>query len=65
MRKSRNLTLNNIVVTNDVLEILVRNSEEFPGLRGLELEIDRNFAELLEKIGGNGFSAQLERLALN
>ena len=65
MKKSRNLKLNRINVTHEVLEILVANTQEFPMLKGLEIEVDASFAELQEKIGGAGFSAQLERLVLN
>ena len=64
MKKSRNLTLNRLNVTNDILEILVSNSEEFPMLKGLEIEIDINYAAMQEKIGGP-LSKQLERLVLN
>ena len=64
MKKSRNLTLNRLNVTNDILEILVSNSEEFPMLKGLEIEIDIHYAAMQEKIGGP-LSKQLERLVLN
>ena len=47
LKKSRNLTLNNINVAHDILEILVSNPEEFPILKGLEIEVDSKFAPLL------------------
>ena len=63
VKKARRIRLNNLNVTGDILEIIVKFAEEFPTLKGLEVELDDSHAPLIERM--STLTPQLDHLALS